>query len=270
MPDPVPPPSPADSCSDTTKELKVLWHISLQRDTSNDIGSTGLSFGDKIGVVHGKKERILTTYDAVTGRVLWEHSISPNNFGDKDLAWGIWKDRVILHSSRNENILSQQNGQLIATASMPSNKIAQRMIIAGNSVYQDGGTDPFTDTVAYVMRLQLETLRWDTAYMLPRKAHSGKLGYVESPVLSFNASSDSILYFKFRTLDGLYFYAYNMTQKRVEWRKDSLDYDGSVYPPIVEDDRVYVDGLATIYCFDANTGQQLWSRYVGSRLVAGT
>jgi outer membrane protein assembly factor BamB len=38
----------------------------------------------------------------------------------------------------------------------------------------------------------------------------------------------------------------------------------------VSNGRVYVDGLGTIYCFDANTGQQIWSRYVGSRLVGGT
>jgi hypothetical protein len=270
MPDPVPPPSPAEPCSDTTKELKVFWQIPLQKDTSNCVGSTGISFGDKIGFVDVKSKAVLKVYDAMNGHFVWQYSIWPNNFGDKDLAWGTWRNQLVLHSYYNKHILNQQNGQLIANTNMPSGNGAYRMLISGNSLYQNGGTNQFADSVAYVMRLQLETLRWDTVYALRRKDHFDAMGFVESPVSGINASLDSILYFKFRTLNGLYFYAYNMTQKRVEWRKDSLDYDGSVYPPIVENDRVYVDGLGTIYCLDANTGQQIWARYVGSRLVGGT
>jgi PQQ-like domain len=268
MPDP-PIPKPTDPCADTAKELKVLWQLPLLKDTGQFLGSTLLAFGDKIGIISDDGiTQSLKTYNGRNGQFLWQHITSPDKFGDKDLAWGLWQDKIVLKCSGNQHIVNQQNGQLAAKAMIPR-RGASRMSVLSHNSYIDGGTDQFVDSIAYMLRLHLATLKWDTICTLKRSDHFGYLGFLEPPALG-TATQDSILYFKFRSLGGLYFYAYNMTQKRVQWRKDSLDDDASVYPPIVENGRVYVDGLGTIYCLDANTGQQLWSRYVGSRLIGGT
>jgi outer membrane protein assembly factor BamB len=268
---PIPPlPIPMNPCGDTSKELKVFWQIPLLKDTGQFVGSTLLAFGDKIGIIIDDKiTQRLITYHAGNGTLLWQHTISPDIFGDKDMAWGLWQNKVVLKCSNKQHIVNQQDGQLVAKALIPRSG-ASRISVFSNRSYMDGGTDQFVDSTAYMLQLHLATLKWDTICTLKRRDHFGFMGFLEPPAFGTNSMNDSIIYFKFRGGMGLFVYAYNMTQKRVEWRKDSLDYDGSVYPPIVENDRVYVDGLGTIYCLDANTGQPIWSRYVGSRLVGGT
>ena len=277
--EPVPPlieqPNP---CGDSTKELRYQWQIPLLKDTARNVGSGFGAFDDKVGIIIADKmNQRLMVYDAKKGTYSWQHIITPDNLGTKSLSFGKWKNRLILNCYFRQHILDDQTGQLISIPAMPNGRGDYRMKIIANHIYQDGGADQFHDSVNQVMRLNLETLAWDTVCSLKRKDHFGYMGGIEPPALHINNAKDSILMFKFRTIaptgapvSRLFFYAYNLTQKRVEWRKDSLDYDGSIYPPIVEGNRVYVDGLFSVYCLDANTGNIIWSKYVASRFQGST
>jgi hypothetical protein len=153
-----------------------------------------------------------------------------------------------------------------------------RAAFLGDFLYSGFGGDQFTDSVSYLIRCNLKNKQFDSLTSFKRKDLFGYMGWPEPNALYINAKGDSTLIFKLRTVkvepgintSRCFLYAYNLSQRKVEWRIDSLDYDGSADPPIIEGDKCYVQGYGTLYCVDANTGQQIWKAWCGGRLPGGS
>ncbi len=160
-------------------------------------------------------------------------------------------------------------------------RLSYRYSLISNWLYAGLGTvnSQFYDTVYNFVRLNInKPVVYDTLFKLYRKDHFGYLGSAETAALHINANSDSILLFKFRTVltnsqvntSRCFLYAYNLSQRKVQWRIDSLDYDGSIDPPIIEGNKCYVQGLGTIFCLNAEDGTIIWKAWCGGRLPAGS
>lgn len=281
----LPTPTYTTPCTDTTNQMKYLWRIPLNADTGQVVGSPIFTFEDKVAaiVAENNVQKIVTRY-ATTGQHLWTWE-RPNNLtaiSTKNLNYYYYDNQIIINNYFRTIFLNAQTGQPTVLP-MPQGTIGgTRSTLIGNSIYQEISPNDkdwrYIDTT-YLMRLKIGKTQWDTICMLKQQDNAGYRGFIEPPALHINNQGDSVVMFKYRaipppnlpvTSNGLFFFAYNMTQKRMVWRKDTFENDGSVYPPIVDNDKVYVDGLGTIYCFNAHTGDLLWSRYIGSRLVGGT
>ena len=281
--EPIKPIEPVNPCGDTTKELKPLWQMALLPDSTRCVSSPIFTFNDKVAVlVADSKEQRLVTYKIQSPAFIWQWIRTPDirALTGKSLNFHQYKDKLLLNDFYSIPMINSSNGNLIARPQIPTKGGGQyRTALIGDAIYHGASAEngQFTDSIYHLMRLNVNSLAWDTVMNFKRRNHFGYMGFIEPPALHINNAKDSILMFKFRTIaptgapvSRLFFYAYNLTQKRVEWRKDSLDYDGSIYPPIVEGNRVYVDGLFSVYCLDANTGNIIWSRYVASRFQGST
>ncbi|HRI01442.1 MAG TPA: PQQ-binding-like beta-propeller repeat protein [Saprospiraceae bacterium] len=94
-------------------------------------------------------------------------------------------------------------------------------------------------------------------------AHFESLAFWHKP------NGDTVMIFQNRQYDFKHadrridMYAYNMTQKKYEWRIDSFTRTGqtSVFPIIVKGDRFYFQGSNEAFCFSCVDGHQIWNRY---------
>lgn len=282
--EPIKPIEPTNPCGDSTKELKPVWQVSLISDSTRCVGSAIFSLNDKVAtMVADQKNQRIMAYKVQVPTLVWQwiRTSDIRALYGKDLDNYQYKDRLLLCDSYSIPVLNTDNGNLITRPTIPTTKNGNgtpRISLINGKVYQGmADSNQFVGSNCFLLRLDLNSSKWDTVLEFKRKDHFGYMGGIEPPALHINNAKDSILMFKFRTIaptgapvSRLFFYAYNLTQKRVEWRKDSLDYDGSIYPPIIEGNRVYVDGLFSVYCLDANTGNIIWSKYVASRFQGST
>ncbi len=55
-------------------------------------------------------------------------------------------------------------------------------------------------------------------------------------------------------------FAYNETQKKMEWKSDSLDYNSNVDPPLIYKEKLYFNGDNQVICLELKTGKELWRK----------
>ena len=85
----------------------------------------------------------------------------------------------------------------------------------------------------------------------------------------FKPNGDTVMIFQNRQYDFINrnrridMYAYNMSQKKYEWKIDSFTRTGntSVFPILVKEDRLYFQGSNEAFCFSCLDGHQIWNRY---------
>ncbi|MCC7028031.1 MAG: PQQ-like beta-propeller repeat protein [Saprospiraceae bacterium] len=91
----------------------------------------------------------------------------------------------------------------------------------------------------------------------------------ESLAFWFKPNGDTVMIFQNRQYDFINrnrridMYAYNMSQKKYEWKIDSFTRTGntSVFPILVKEDRLYFQGSNEAFCFSCLDGHQIWNRY---------
>lgn len=84
-----------------------------------------------------------------------------------------------------------------------------------------------------------------------------------------NTKGEQIMFFQNRQYDfknrerRIDLYAYNMALGKMEWRVDSFTITGntSVFPIIVNEDRLYFQGSNEAFCFSCHDGSLIWNRY---------
>ena len=268
-----------DLCADTTKEIKPLWKFPLRLDTGRTIVGDIVSV-DKDVVIYTDEN--VYRIDGKTGQSKWLWSI-PDLEAKAGADYSMFrKDNLFLINGRTINYcLDVNSGKLVRqTDKNPNNRIGHpRFTLIGNSMYQEfvNRENTYTDSVKYLQRADINTCKWEDIFLLRKKDHDDyDYGLAEPPALFLKNTGDSVLMFKYRSFKAsqtwtrLFFYAYNINQRKVEWRIDSLDYDGSIHPAIVEKDRVFVEGWGSIYCIDANTGVIIWTRYCNGRFPGGS
>ena len=270
-------PTPQSPCSDTLKELKYVWQIPMTKDTLRRGTADILCYDDKVTAYIEDENGILSQFNAKTGKSDWKwQSPSLSETISGDLAMYYRNGIISLGILHAISTVNTSTGNLIKKQPSPNGlKGDIRFASFGNYLYQDFGyVDQFTDTTTYFMRADINTLKWDTLLTLRRKDHSGYMGHVEPGALYTTKQSDSLILFKFRTVihstSRCFFYAYNVNKRQVQWRIDSLDADGNIYPPIVEGNKCYVQGQGTIYCINADNGQIIWERWCGGAFAGGS
>ena len=269
-------------CADTLTNLRPFWKIPIRNDTSRGIASVIVNTKNGILVYQGEGNGSATLLNKLNGSIYWQkNSFARNEF--PGLVYNVYenKNSIVTSNSYFTYSYSNSTGEIQwSTRDFAKLRLEFRSSLIGNFLYTGlTNGDQFFDSSYFLSRLDLSNpTRYDTLFELKRENHFGYMGGIEPPALYINKNTDSILLFKFRTVltnsqvntARLFFYAFNLNQRKVQWRIDSLDYEGSIDPPIVEGNKCYVQGLGTIYCLNAEDGSLIWKAWCGGRLPAGS
>jgi outer membrane protein assembly factor BamB len=271
-----------DECTDSLNNLRSVWKVVIRKDTLRGIASHIVNNGTELLVFQGEGQGSSTLYNKSTGATIWQRNgFEKNEYPSQPYALYFNKSSIIASNNRHITSYSKVNGaEQWNTREFDNYYLHFRASMINGFLYT-GLTkgNQFYDSNYFLIRLNLvNPLKYDTLFELKRTDHFGYMGGTEPPALHINSNSDSILLFKFRTVltnsqintSRCFLYAYNLSQRKVQWRLDSLDYDGSIDPPIIEGNKCYVQGFGTIFCLNAETGEVIWKGWCGGRLPGGS
>ncbi len=264
-------PASCDTIGPVTK-LDIVWKKLVNPDTSFVLPDLKLISTGLLGNFAPAGNAFLQLHDVDNeGAVKWR-----------------WQELSVDHYSSmgyhagTDHISVQNRGQmaLVRGVSGSTAKMHIEPIYAGNPFGHILGDHYYyswtneNDTVAKLLRSHITDFStWDTLYTVTKSEVGGARPNVQSYNLWVNPKTgDSMLIFQHRmynfqipkpTVDVV---AWNMTQRRVEWRYDDIEPRGqsSVRQVFIHADKAYFQGSNTIYCFDLlNGGEILWyKRYI--------
>jgi len=136
---------------------------------------------------------------------------------------------------------------------------------AGDFLYTEHSDKQILDTASYFVRANIQNGVWDTLFVL--KIADGYRPNLMPPSLWISPLGDSILIFQnrqwnFPASDGrIDLLAYNLKTRLFEWTTKDFDVVGNsnIEPPLIYDNKIYFQGEKKLYCFDAATGNNIWS-----------
>ena len=269
---------PKPTC-DTT--LKMVWQKMIDPDSAYGIAILLSSNGKNIFWIGSDNGNIASNTDPKFGYFEFD-----NDNKIKEV-WTIFKDRnnetkkINIHSNRE---LIVYNGKLIYTSwhdlfcfSETGELLWKNGKFSGNDGQGSGG--PFISRYgskayfpsagkevtheSYLYEVEIETGKDRLLFTEPVK--DNLTSHLDCPVL-YTLNNDTIAAFqsrKYSQVDAHYrsdLITYNISKKKILWRKDSLDRygRGSANPILVENNKLYYAGAFDIYCLDAVSGKLIW------------
>jgi hypothetical protein len=280
------PEPPQKDCPNVLPDSLITWKSPLHKDTIRGIASAIQNMDNSLISYVTSQTSDFRNTSLATGHTIWTKKGLDNIAvpAPKNALYSHRSNLIVLTNKFIQKI-SVETGQEKLMMQPPVGTVFGQALYFGfygskirNHLYTSFAGNQFYDSVSYLLRINLDDHSIDSLTSFNRKDLFGYMGASYPPALHINPAGDSTLIFKFRTVkvepgintSRCFLYAYNLSQRKVEWRIDSLDYDGSADPPIIEGDKCYVQGYGTLYCVDANTGQQIWKAWCGGRLPGGS
>lgn len=252
------PPSPL------SPTLQVVWQHPLNADTSYTVGAARFLWQNR--VVCSAADYKLTfkaqiqCRDADSGELLWKRDDFNNRtWFDRQIV--SIADKTVATTSETMYCIDNNTGQNVWTFDLGiHHRDPERLYAVNEHVYFAYYSDrpPLGKRMA-LMRAHHETGQWDTLFNVPQ---SGQCYPVLSSVsLWINPQGDSVLIVPVHKIgcdDDLY--AFNLRTRQMEWVLQEV-FDGpSFHPPVISDNKMYINCIETLYCLDLLTRDVLWSR----------
>ena len=253
-------------------DYELLWEIPIRKDTISDAGIRTMLNGNELyfsrtleGLGSLALNDELVCVNKKTGEELW----SWYNENNGDFTDPVLNDNIIAFENRNRYyILDRLTGDILS----------QGAVFEGDlKVLKESGLNTLIANIAFgsgpdnyrnkIIEINKETGQLDT--ILDRVKDDKFSHYLSHPQLSINENGDTILlYFYSRKIWSpvdlhMDFIKYNLTQDTIDWMLRDFDYEnssGTVTPPIILNDKIYVHTVRSIYCFDLATGVEIWRR----------
>ena len=269
LPDPPPPPPPSPA-------LKVVWQDPLSADLTDVWGDAwfvsqgnliySTDFTSPTGQIHCR--------DAATGELRWMHDdLYTEGWGHRDIV--SIADKTIAATGRNVYCIDNQTGKFAWETDLRPSSHNGRIYAVNDYVYDAhcpaGG--PFWSSLS--LARHHATGQWDTLFTLPEdnKFYPG----ISSVSLWINPAGDSLLMVPITMLgdqavhganqNRADLYAFNLRTRQMEWAlKDFDPYRTGcpIYPPVISDNRLYINTNKTLYCIDLLSASVVWSRHFNS------
>lgn len=257
-----------ESPYDTSSKLKVLWQYPMGADTfdykskmpalwGNTVCFTRIDFTAGLETLHA--------FDCTSGAPKWQWEPYIGHTYLTSAAQ--YKDHFLVSNFFEVYDLDITTGMVRWDTELTiGSQGAPRSTFVFDQAYHARGNEIIKDTVDFLVRTPLEYARWDTVLAL--NAVDGYRPSFEMPTPWILPTGDTILFFQnrqwnFPASDGkIDLWAYNLSQKEPLWVQYDIDPLGNsnILPPQVFENKVYICGQQTLYCFNAFTGQRLWKK----------
>ena len=268
LPDPPPPPPPSPA-------LKVVWQHPLSADLTDVSGDAWFvsngnliyttDFTSPTGQIHCR--------NAATGELRWIHDdlYSP---GWTHRAIVSIADKTIAATGRNVFCIDNQTGKFAWDTDLRPFSHQGRIYAVDDYVYDAHcpyGGAPYFESLS-LARAHHATGHWDTLFTLPQD--NKFYPHISSVSLWINPAGDSVLMVPFTMLgdqavhganqNRADLYAFNLRTRQMEWALKDFDLyrrGCPIYPPVISDNRLYINTNKTLYCIDLLSASVVWSRH---------
>ena len=279
--DPTTPQPPVDP----EKVLNVLWQVPLQPDTGlYDIGY-GCAISEQGEVIYtvnwtnvGPK---VVMRDGSAGQLKWEYPFPTDGFNDPGQLHRV-NNKVVVSKWSNVHVINMSTGIADWTYKVPESGYG---LVACNVINDQiykvvAPGNPPINSSSTLLRTHYLSNQWDTVLTLNYE-NDGFYIDMYPPVLWINPQGDSVLVFQeggIRESGGFNggknrasVYAYNLRSRQLEWVRKNIDPAGGITTakPLVDGDRLYINGVRTLHCFDLNTGNTLWQKEFPEPIMFG-
>ncbi|MEZ4942210.1 MAG: PQQ-binding-like beta-propeller repeat protein [Saprospiraceae bacterium] len=265
---PTPPPPPP-----VTPSLKVVWQYPLSPDTTDVFGAAWHTWqGNVIYTTNFTvPEAQIHCRDAATGELRWKRDdLYTEGWIDRQIV--SVADNTIASTGRRKFCIDNNTGQNAWKTDLHPFYGNVRLYSIGEFVYdaQYPNGAPYRESIS-IVRAHHSAGQWDTLFNLPHdnKYYPG----LSSVSLWLNQQGDSILMVPVTMLGDLAIYganqlradiyAFNLRTRQIEWSIKDFDTFRSgcpIYPPVISDNRLYINCSKALYCIDLLSGTVVWSR----------
>jgi len=248
----------------------LFWEIPLRKDSISDAGILNVLKGNELyysrtpeGLPFLPLDDELICLDKDTGEEMW--------------SWYDENNRAFSQPVVNENIISIENansyyildrltGEILFQGYEPEGDLRTLTESGLNSLIANiqYGNSP-TSYKNKIVEISKETGQLDT--ILVREKDDDFNHYLYHPQLILNENNDTILlYFYNRIIWNPAeihgdFIKYNLSLDSLEWMLSDFSFTpgpGTVTAPIIIDDKIYVHTTRSIFCFNFQTGEEIW------------
>ncbi len=265
VPNPPPPPPAAPA-------LKVVWQHPLSPDTADISGDAWhiwqgnvvytTNFTNPGGQIHCRS--------ASTGELRWKRDDLNTGWTDRRIV--SIKDKTIAATGRNVYCIDNHSGQFAWETDLRPFNHNGRIFAINDYVYDAHcpNNAPYFQSLS-LARAHHSAGQWDTLFTLPHD--NNYYPSLSSVSLWINPQGDSILMVPLNMLGDLAIYganqgradlhAFNLRTRKMEWSLKDFDTFRSgcpIYPPVIADNRLYINCSKALYCIDLLSGTVLWSR----------
>ena len=273
MPSPEPCTNPPCDSTVVPKDTFMVWQIPMLPDFTYgfsmdpELHGDGLYFSNNLT---GYGEPIHKV-NKLTGQTLWNTNGSCKYQSSRSLGFYQKETKIVFKQEYCLNIRNDSDGFITGSIDFrifPNGACDPRMSGFGEWVFVN--VIPYNEkkdsTTHHLTRINIETLEIDT--LLAIFSEDTYYPLVEAPSAYIESSGDTLLLFSnrsysFKKGDGkVDFYCFNMTQKKLEWKKEDIEQTGigAIYTPQILGDKVYYQGSNEVFMFDIATGNKIWSR----------
>lgn len=272
---------PVVDTTTTKKNFELVWMAPNSPDTNSCISDRPyLVNGDLIAVKFFRGvEDVVQLFDGQTGKRRWAKS-DPAEWSDGSSIGSIsgWNDIAFVCSWDDIHAFDRLSGNLLWHSDVDANGIdvndgQPRVRVLNDCVYHVHRPDGVEVSSAHLVRSSVMGGAWDTLYSDYKQHPNDYSPNFEMPDIWLSPEGDTLLIFQgrqynFAAIDGrINLYALNLRTRELAWKIQDLVPEGnsSVKPPLVWHDRVFFQGMRTLFCIEAATGNILWQKnYNGS------
>ncbi|MBN8684276.1 MAG: PQQ-binding-like beta-propeller repeat protein [Chitinophagales bacterium] len=274
-----PPPPPID----TQANFKVLWQTPLQSDTGQYTawGQVVTDGGNIIYSINWTSPLpTVGMRNGETGALIWEQQFPSRGFLN-DNFYNI-NNKIVISDWSETQVWDVASGSVDWAYKVPESGYGMVTCnVINDQIYKvvAPGGPPYNPS-STLLRTHYQSNQWDTVLTLNYE-NDGFFINMYPPVLWINPQGDSILVFQeggLRESGGFNggknrasVYAYNLRSRQLEWVRKNIDPAGGITTakPLVDGDRLYINGVRTLHCFDLNTGNTIWQKEFPEAIMDG-
>jgi len=249
---------------------ELIWEKILRKDSLFDAGINCILDGDQLfysRALEGTEvlalDQELVCLDNKNGEELWTWKDSNSQFFTQPVV----DDEIIAFESKNRYyILDRYTGEL----KYESNKLSGNLVLLresginsliGNINYGSGAESYKTQ----VLEISKETGFVDT--LVTHLKNDDFEHLISHPALHFNEEGDKILLYYYKRYNyneadlHMDFIKYNVSEDSIEWQLQDFSVSngsGARQQPIIIGNRIYTSTTRAVYCFDLDTGNEIW------------
>lgn len=247
-------------------ELTLLWSAISHPDTASCSSITPIVYKDN--VIYSRKVceegEVFEMRNTRTGDLVWQwdHFVIP----DEAAYHGgvrLYEDKLVICLLHEIYVLDVETGQTIwQTVLEHPIRGDYRINVFDGYIYHvhrpPGNRVPYL----HIVRSPIHTPAWDTIYTL--RIEEGANPFFDSPAFYKTDFGETYMVFNEKYYDfpnsqsKTNLSCFNLTGDSLVWQVKNFNDFAHVSEPLVVEDRVYVAGHRSIYCFSVFDGELLW------------